>query len=113
MLFSLSLKPVDLQNRKGEQVRQVCTLPIHATLIQCAKERNDDWGQAVLARLERCNDLVAAEAVYHSSFMINFKLNKGENSGKKWRPRNVSITEAFENVCDWLENSAGCKVYAI
>ena len=94
MQFSLS-NPVDLRNRKRDQVRQVCTLPIHATLIQCAKENNDNWGQAVLARLEACNDLVAAEAVYHSSCMINFKLNVGENSGTKGRPRNDSMTEAL------------------
>ena len=82
-------------------------------MIQCAKERNDDWGQAVLARLETCNDLVAAETVYHSSCMTNFKLSKGENSGTKGRPTNVSMTEAFENVCNWLENSAECEVHAI
>ena len=59
----LCLKPVALRNRIRDQVHQVCTLPIQATLIQCAEERNDDWGQAVLARLETFNDLVAAEAV--------------------------------------------------
>ena len=46
--------------------------------------------------------------------MTNLKLNKSENnSGTKGRPRNVSMTEAFENVCDWLENSAECEVHAI
>ena len=102
-----------MRNRKRDQVRQVCILPIDTTLIQYAKETNDDLGQAVLARLETCNNLVAAEAVYHSSCMTNFKLNKGENSGVKGRPRNVSMTEAFENVCDWLENSAECVIHAI
>ena len=86
---------------------------IHAILIQFAKERNDDWGQAVLARLETCNDLVAAEAVYHSSCMANFKLDKGESGGTRGRPRNFSMTEAFENICDWLENSAESEVHAI
>ena len=107
------LKPVDLRNRKRDQVRQVCTLPIHATLIQCAKESNDDWGQEVLARLKTCKDLVAADTIYHSPCMTNLKSNKSENSGTKGRPRNVSMTEAFENVCDWLENSAECEVHAI
>ena len=107
------LKPVDLRNRKRDQVRQVCTLPIHTTLIQCTRERNNDWGQAVLARLETCNDFVAAEAVYHSSCMTNFKLNKGENSGTKGRDRNVSMTETFEDAYNWLENSAECGVHAI
>ena len=109
----LCLKPVDLRSRKRDQVRQVCTLPIHATFIQCAKERNDDWGQAVLARLETCNYLVVAEAVYYSSCMTNFKLNKGENNGTKGRSRYVSMTEAFENVCDCLENSTECEVHTI
>ena len=107
------LKPVDMRNRIRDQVCQVCTLPIHANFIQCAKESNDDWGQAVLAKLETCNYLVAAVVVYHSSCMTNFKLNKDENSGTKGRPRNVSMTKAFENVCDWLENSTECQIHAI
>ena len=109
----LYLKSVDLRHKTRDRVHQVCTLPIHATLIKFAKEKNDDWGQAVLARLETCNDLVAAEAVYHSSCMANFKLNKGGSGGTRGRPRNVSMTKAFENVCDWLENSAESEVHAI
>ena len=80
-------------------------------MIKFAKDRNDDLGQAVLARLERCNDLVAAEAVYHSSCMANFKLNKGGSGGTRGRPRNVCMTKAFENVCHWLENSAESEVH--
>ena len=45
--------------------------------------------------------------------MTNFKLNKGKNSGTKGRPRKVSMTKAFENVCDWLENVTECVVHAI
>ena len=41
-------------------IYHVRTSPIYAQLIRCAKARNDDLAQAVLARLESCNDLVAA-----------------------------------------------------
>ena len=102
-----------MRHKKRDRIHQVCTLPIHESLIECAKERNDDWGQAVLARLETCIDLVAAESVYHSFCMNDFKLKKGETSGTKGRPQNASMTEACEHICDWLENYAESEVHSI
>ena len=106
-------KLTNMRHKKRDLIHQVRTLPIYSNTVQCAKERKDDWGQAVLAQLETCNDLVAAEAVYHSSCMADFKLNKVENSGVRGRPRNCGMTDSFEKICDWLENSADSEVYAI
>ena len=45
--------------------------------------------------------------------MNDFKLKKGETSGTKGRPQNASMTEAFEHICDWLENYAESEVHSI
>ena len=76
-------------------------------MIKCANERKDDWGQAVLDRLGTCIDLVAAEAVYHLSF-IYFG-----GSGVRGRLRNSDMTNALDKICDWLENSEESEVYSI
>ena len=86
---------------------------MHNSMIKCANERKDDWGQAVLDRLGTCIDLVAAEAVYHSSCMSDFKLNQVGGSGVRGRPRNSDMTNAFDKICDWLENSEESEVYSI
>ena len=38
-------------------------------ISKVAKPRNDDWGRAIVERLEQINDLVAAYAQYHNSYM--------------------------------------------
>ena len=73
-------------------------------MIKCANERKDDWGQAVLDRLGTCIDLVAAEAVYHSSCMADFKLNQVGGSGFRGRPRNSKYRDHV-----YFVKSAGCK----
>ena len=73
---------------------------MHNSMIKCANERKDDWGQAVLDRLGTGIDLVAAEAVYHLSCMADFKLNQVGGSGVAGRPRNSDMTNAFDKICD-------------
>ena len=86
---------------------------MHNSMIKCASERKDDWGQAVLDRLGTCIDLVAAEAVYHLSGMADFKLNQVGGSGVRGKPRNSGMTNALDKICDWLENSEESEVYSI
>ena len=74
-------------------------------MIKCANERKEDLGQAVLDRLGTCIDLVAVEAVYHSSGMADFKLSQVGGSDIRGRARNPDMTNAFDKICDWLENS--------
>ena len=85
-------------------VHQVQTLPLHNSLVQRANERKDDWGQAVFTQLGTCIDLIAAEAVYHSACMADFKLNKIGSSGIKGWPINSDTSNAFQKICNWLEN---------
>ena len=70
-------------------------LPLRDTLVVCAKERNDDWGESVLGRLERCNDLVAEEAVYHATFMTKFRLTRSSDNSKGKHMDKV-LLESFE-----------------
>ena len=56
-------------------MHQVRSLPIKAPMIECARKRNDNWGNEVLGGLENCNNLVIVEAIYHSICLAKFKLN--------------------------------------
>ena len=82
------------------------TLPVHGKVIDCTKRRDDKWGKEVLSRVENCIDLVAAEAVYHSACMAEFRLNETETGNNKGRPEDKYMSEAFNTLCEWLENSA-------
>ena len=59
-----------------------------------------------------CNDLVAEEAVYHSSCMAKFRL-KLESSKEKGRSEDVIIKELFEKTCHRLESEADSELYTI
>ena len=98
--------------RNKEKFHQVQTLPLHNNIIECAKAKNDDWGEAVLTRLGTSNDLVAEEAVYHSSCMAAFKLNKVGRS-VIGRPENPIMTDMFQQTCDWLENTAESEEHSV
>lgn len=63
--------------------------------------------------MECCTDLVAEEAVYPSSCMAEFRLNKENHRPAAGRPVNTEMVEAFEKLCDLLENSMDCEIYSV
>ena len=65
-------KKVELRHKFSDSRREVKTLPLHGIVIDCVKQRNDDWGKKVLARMEHCIAMVSAEAVYNSKYMAEF-----------------------------------------
>ena len=85
---------------------------MHNNIIECVKARDDDWGKAALTQLETSNDLVAEEAVYHSSCMAAFKLNKVGRS-VRGRPEDPIMTDVLQHICDWLENMAESELYSV
>lgn len=111
--FLCGIKADIYHNKKRDHIHQVCTLPLHNTLVQSAKERNDEWGNIVLHRLESCIDLVAAEAIYHSDCASKFRLQKASEVATRGRPSNSNMFESFEQVCDWLECSGDSEIYSI
>ena len=98
--------------RHKERFHQVQTLPLHKNIMECAKIRNDTWGEAVLTRLGTSNDLVAEEAIYHNSCMADFKLNKVTDC-VRGRPEDPKMTDAFESICYWLENVGESEIYSV
>ena len=87
-------------------------MPILNTLLKQCETRDDAWGREVFARLSTCNDLVAEEAVYHTSCMTKFRLiiNTGNKRG---RPADVSMMENFKKICIWLEEDADCDLFTL
>ena len=83
---------------------------MHNNIIECAKARNDDRGKAVLTRLGTSNDLVAEEALYHSSCMAAFKLDKVGRS-VRGKPEDLIMTDVLQPICGSLENKAESEVY--
>ena len=45
--------------------------------------------------------------------MEEFRLNKVSAGNKVGRPEDSGMMEAFENICEWLENSADCELYTV
>ena len=88
-------KPADTRHTNKSNIIKVMILPLRDTLVVCAKERNDDRGESVLGRLERCNDLVAEEAVYHATFMTKFRLTRSSDNSKGKHMDKV-LLESFE-----------------
>ena len=108
----LCSEKADAKNNIRKPIKTVQTLPIRENLIQKAKYRNDDWGNQVLGRLLTCNDLVAEEAIYHDSCRKRFT-QFTPCSEKRERPINSEMMEAYEKVCNWLENDSDCDLYAL
>ena len=85
--------------KKHSSVCDVTTLPLRETLIDRCKERNDEWGNVLLGKLQSCNDLVAEEAVYHSSCMINFRLYV-QTENARGRPTDTTMLDVFYRTCE-------------
>ena len=63
--------------------------------------------------MESCIDLVAEEAVYHSSCMAEFRMNKEDRRPTAGRPINSEMAEAFQELCNLLGNSMDCEMFSV
>ena len=71
-------------------------------LKQC-KQKQDNCGKDVHACLAGAYDLVAEEAVYHSTSRVKFYDSKSISSNKG-RPVNTFLKCVFDQTCEWLKN---------
>ena len=90
--------------RKGGLVSSVKTLGFRANVIDCAKQRNDKWGNDVIDRLQNVYDLVAAESKYHrtcaqSFFKKDYELTSTDSIQQK----------AFDELCKFLDKNDECQ----
>ena len=108
-------KAISVQNRNKlcDKAHEVQTLPIRDRFLKHALERSDKWGDEVAKRLQNCIDLVAVEARYHKQCANRFFHENSSQKQGSGRPITVSKIEAFESLCDWLENKCDSEVYTI
>ncbi|KAG5890229.1 hypothetical protein JTB14_028770 [Gonioctena quinquepunctata] len=64
------------------------------SISELARARNDDWGQAIVERLEQVTDLVAADAQYHNSCMKKLYQTPSTEERKKRGPYASEIDTA-------------------
>ena len=72
----------DTRHPERHQVHKLSTIPMRCNLLECCKERGDQWASEVENRLKGCIDLVAAEAVYHDSCLMKFMLKRDHKKKK-------------------------------
>lgn len=73
-------------------VYNVRKLSMKNSITELARARNDDWGRAIVERLENVNDLVAVDAQYHNSCMKKlYQAPHIENEKKEVRTQMRSI----------------------
>ena len=113
-------QPAKIDRRKrGNDVIPVRTQDFQDSIAQICKERNDEWSEIVLGRLEYAQDLHAADAVYHQACSVNFRTGKqvplqhcsddGSDKDTKrprqGRPVDTGKATAFLKVVKFLEEN--------
>jgi len=86
------------------------TIPTIHSIVKCAKDRNDDWGNEVLLRIQTETDLVSAEAKYHHDCALRFRAGRQTDPpSEKGRPPDVTREEAFQKLYACLEDNDECQ----
>ena len=104
------------RKRLGEAF-SVTTIETKDTILKICSERNDEWSEAIRARLMNVHDLPAADAVYHQTCNVNFRTNRqlpqlyetdelpAAKKRKVGRPQNEEKNQAFVKVAKFLEDN--------
>ena len=104
------------RKRLGEAF-SVTTIETKDTILKICSERNDEWSEAIRARLMNVHDLPAADAVYHQTCNVNFRTNRqlpqlyetdelpAAKKRKVGRPQNEEKKQAFVKVAKFLEDN--------
>lgn len=97
--------------KRNIEFRQVCTIEFKNKVINRCMERNDKLGLEVFNKINNEIDLVAAEAMYHVNCFNKFMQDK--SSDHVGRPVNPPLEEAFEKICNFIENDSENCQFAI
>lgn len=104
------------RKRLGEAF-SVTTIETRNTILKICSERNDEWSEAISARLINVHDLPAADAVYHQTCNVNFRTNRqlpqlyetdklpAAKKGKSVAPKIKEKKQAFVKVAKFLEDN--------
>ena len=75
------------------------------TILAVAKNRNDEWGQIIIERIQHVADLVAVDAKYHNTCMKKFYSSPSSRKKRGYRPA-TNVDEAMESIYLCLEENA-------
>ena len=94
------------------------TLELRSSMLVVCHKRMDQWALQVESRLNMCNDLVAAEAVYHQTCSVLFRAGRKQQErshyiGKRGLPPNTAQSETFSRMSQLLENSSDSALFSI
>lgn len=111
-LFCAAKCNLEVEKKKRQEYREnvyeVRSLTLKNSVQLMAKNRNDDWGRRVTDRVNSVICLVAEEARYHQTCYSKFSSNKSTTK-KRGHPENEDYKEAFNYVCDFVEESDECQ----
>ena len=105
------------KRKRLSEAFSVTTIETKDTILKICSERNDEWSEAVSARLMNVHDLPAADAVYHQTCNVNFRTNRqlpqlyetdelpAAKKRKVGRPQNEEKKQAFVKVAKFLEDN--------
>lgn len=104
----------DYNHPKRNPISLASTMKIKDNIIKVCNERNDEWGNTVLVRVNSVIDLVASEARYHKSCYALFNQHGSNPKGKSnscdnKNALNLTKHNAFYKLCDFLENNDECQ----
>ena len=104
--------------KRGYDVIPVRTKDFQDSIAEICRQREDEWSEIVLGRLEYAQDLHAADAVYHQACSVNFRTGKkiprqhcsddsteGSKRPRKGRPVDSAKAMAFLKVAQFLEQN--------
>ena len=105
------------KRKRLSEAFSVTTIETKDTILKICSERNDEWSEAVSARLMNVHDLPAADAVYRQTCNVNFRTNRqlpqlyetdelpAAKKRKVGRPQNEEKKQAFVKVAKFLEDN--------
>ncbi|KAG5891492.1 hypothetical protein JTB14_004950 [Gonioctena quinquepunctata] len=89
------------------------TQKVDKNVLRLARERNDDYGRAIIERSAAVHDLRAADAQYHFLCMKNLnRLRRKGNPPTGGRPKDV-VDDAMQSIFEYLENSSEGSQFTI
>ena len=92
-----------LTSKRRKLISNVETKEFKDSVLKCARERCDEWGNLVAKRIESA----AAEAKYHRHCAQEFFQCRGENTVGK--PADAAREHAFSELCNFLDESDECQ----
>ena len=104
------------RKRLGEEF-SVTTIETKDTILKICSEKNDEWSEAIRARLMNVHDFPAADAIYHQTCNVSFHTNRqlpqlyetdelpAAKKRKVGRPQNEGKKQAFVKVAKFLEDN--------